>query len=137
MRYVGEVSQKSGCKTPNDDSAPAESKATDTLLIHGVSDDGQALAVLRAREDRLEAGVVRPLKQGETVMGELVRLKPRPEFPLVCDVEVELPSPVQKRAASASDRLSHGGPAQVATPRYRENWDAIWAKPKRGGSELN
>ena len=137
MRYVGQVSQKSGCKTPNDDSAPAEPKASDTVLIHGVSEDGQALAVLRARDDRIEAGVVRPLKEGEAVMGELVRLKPRPELPLVCDVEVELPSPVKKQLASAPDKLSHGGPAQVATPRYRENWDAIWAKPKRGSSELN
>ena len=136
MRYGRCVSQKSGRKTSNDDSAPVESKASDTVLIHGVSEDGSALAVLRARDDRVEAGVVRPLKEGEPVMGELVRLKPRPEFPLVCDVEVELPSPVARRAA-ATDKLSHGGPAQVATPRYRENWDAIWAKPKRGGSELN
>ena len=136
MRYVRRVSQKSGRQTPNDDSAPAEPKASDTVLIHGVSDDGQALAVLRAREDRIEAGVVRPVKEGEAVMGELVRLKPRPEFPLVCDVEVELPSPVAKRVAP-NDKLSHGGPAQVATPRYRENWDAIWARPKRGGSEPN
>jgi hypothetical protein len=136
MRYGRWVSQKSGRKLPQDDSASAESKASDTLLIHGVSDDGQALAVLRAREDRIEAGVVRPLKEGEPVMGEVVRLKPRPEMPLVCDVEVTLPSPVPKRAAPA--KLSHGGPAQVATPRYRENWDAIWAKPKRSGSdELN
>jgi hypothetical protein len=135
MRYGRGVSQKSGRDPDSDDAAPAAPKPSDTLLIHGVSDDG-ALAVLRAREDRVEAGVVRPLKEGQAVLGELVRLKPRPEFPLVCDVEVTLPSQVPP-AATPTAKLSHGGPAQVATPKYRENWDAIWSKPKAGGNELN
>jgi len=108
----------------------------DTMLIHGISDDGQALAVLRARENRIEAGVVRQLKDGEALMGELVRLTPRPEQPLVCDVQVELPSPIAKATATPAQKLSHGGPAQVATPSYRANWDAIWSKPKKR-AELN
>ena len=124
------MSQKSGRKTDAVDTAPAESKGGDTLLIRGISEDGQALSVLRARNDVVEAGVVRPLKEGEALSGEVVRLKPRPEFPLVCDVEVELPSRLPATAAS-SDRLSHGGPAQVATDAYRANWDAIWNKPKK------
>lgn len=130
---VVDVSQKSGRKPAALDSVASEPKPSDTLLIRGVAEDGESLSVLRAREDRIEAGVVRPLKDGETVMGELVRLKPRPEFPLVCDVEVEVPSrapalPAQHDRAVA--KLSHGGPAQVATPSYRANWDAIWSKPK-------
>ena len=109
----------------------------DTMLIHGVSEDGENLAVLRARNDRLEAGVVRRVKDGEPIMGELLRLTPRPESPLVCDVEVELAAPMTDAIASASSgdrppsRLSHGGPAQVATPSYRQNWDAIWSKSKK------
>jgi len=44
-----------------------------------------------------------------------------------------MPSPA---AAEGTDRkLSHGGPAQVATPSYRANWDAIWSKKK--ASSLN
>ena len=109
------------------------------MLIHGVSEDGKELAVLRARENRVEAGVVRQLKEGEALMGELVRLTPRPEQPLVCDVTVELPSPLTQEASSRSEptrQLSHGGPAQVATDSYRANWDAIWSKPKKR-AELN
>lgn len=99
------------------------------MLIHSVSNDGETLGVLRAREDRLEAGVVRKLKEGESIMGELVRLKPRPEFPLLCDVEVEVPS--RTAQASAPPKLREGRPAQVATPSYRANWDAIWGKNKK------
>lgn len=96
----------------------------DTVLIHGVSEDGEKLAVLRARDDRIEAGIVRKIKDGEPLHGELVRLTPRPEHPLLCDVEVTMPAP----AAAPARKLGHGGPAQVATHSYRANWDAIWRK---------
>lgn len=86
--------------------------------------------MLRARENRVEAGVVRKVKDGEPLLGDLIRLKPRPESPLLCDVEVEVPSSLPR--SDAAQRLSHGGPAQVATPRYRDNWDAIWSKRPRG-----
>jgi len=127
------VSQKSGRPERSQDSDTPEPAKSDTLLIHGVSEDGRDLAVLRAREDRIEAGVVRRLKEGEAIHGELVKLKPRPEFPLLCDVEVELASPASK-AASAPRKLSHGGPAQVATPSYRANWDAIWSKKPKSSA---
>ncbi|MET0339778.1 MAG: hypothetical protein ABW252_02205 [Polyangiales bacterium] len=119
------ASEETKTRDPESSSEPTGS---DTVLIRGVSEDGQGLSVLRAREDRVEAGVVRPLRDGEAVMGELVRLKPRPDFPLVCDVEVELPSRIP--AGPQPARLNHGGPAQVATESYRANWDAIWSKPK-------
>jgi len=102
----------------------------DVALVHGVNQAGDELAVLRLREDRVEAGVVRAVKEGEPLDGEIVRLKPRPESPLVCDVEVEVPRGTVN-ALGASERHDRGhGPAQVATPSYRENWDAIWNKPK-------
>ena len=102
------------------------------MLIRGVSEDGESLAVLRAREDRVELGIVRKVKDGQPITGELVRLTPRADSPLICDVEVEFTPP----AAAPSHKLGHGGPAQVATPSYRQNWDAIWSKPK-GSSAPN
>jgi hypothetical protein len=115
------------------------------LLIHGVSQDGQNLAVLRARDDRIEAGIVRKVQDGEPLLGELVRLTPRPESPLLCDVQVEYAGPSAAASPPPGDRaahapvgakLTHGGPAQVATPDYRANWDAIWSKPGKR-SDLN
>lgn len=134
--YVGRVDQPSGRKrarapgqsTSSDPACAAGDPARDTVLIHGVSEDGEKLAVLRQREDRVEAGVISKLKDGEPMHGELIRLTPRPDFPLLCDVNVELASPAAQKQ-SRTPKLSHGGPAQVATPSYRENWDAIWRKP--------
>lgn len=107
----------------------------DAILIHGVSEDGAKMAVLRAREDRVEAGIISAVKEGEPVTGELIKLTPRPEFPLVCDVETQLPRGAINATGGSDTRATRGGPAQVATEAYRENWDAIW-KPKPGKKQL-
>ncbi len=110
-------------------SAPAES-GTDVALIHGVSQDGRQLAIVRRRQERLEFATAVPLEQGKPIHGEVVRLKPRPEFPLVCDVEVQVPAPA---AAHSPERPSpRKGPAQIASEEYRRNWDVIWRKPRAG-----
>jgi hypothetical protein len=118
-------------------------------LIHGISPDGETVAVLRARHDRVEAGVLRPVKQGQPVSGEVLKLTPRPDFPLLCDVEVQVPAGVINAAGGSDGAYAGGGsnaaggrdagqganprgrPAQVATDTYRENWDAIWRKPNK------
>lgn len=104
----------------------------DVVLIHGVTEEGD-LRVLRKRDDRLEFGAVRPLKEGVPIVGEVVRLTPRPGFPLLCDVEtaftVPVPTPVDDVASLPTRRK---GPAQVASDQYRRNWDVIW---KRSGKE--
>lgn len=131
-------------KPKSDRGDTAEERApSDVVLVHGVSEDGKALAVLRARNNTLEAGVVRALGEGEPIDGEVVKLTPRPECPVVCDVEVSVPRGALT-AAGGSDRTAksvaapalrgRSGPAQVATARYRDNWDAIWQrKPAKDG----
>jgi hypothetical protein len=109
----------------------------DVALIHGVTPDGEGLKILRARGDRLELGAIRPLREGAPITGEVVTLRPRANFPALCDVETHF-----KPAEEANDRqepapsalAARTGPAQVATDEYRRNWDAIWkssaTKPK-------
>ena len=116
----------------NDD-PPRSSEETsggDVALIHGVNESGD-LRILRQREGRVELGQVRPLREGVPISGEVVRLTPRKEFPLLCDVTTELaasaPAPQHDTAEVAASQ-SHKGPAQVATDRYRENWDLIWKR---------
>lgn len=115
-----------------DESATLASPAQDVALIHGVTPDGEGLQILRARDNRLELGAIRPLREGAPITGEVVTLRPRPNAPALCDVEVQLKAP---QAAATDDRqapraaLSHPGPAQVATDDYRRNWDAIWSRP--------
>jgi hypothetical protein len=126
---------------PKAKTGTGQKKRRDAILIHGVSEDGESMAVLRAREDRLEAGVLRTVKPGQPMEGELLKLTPRSDFPLVCDVEVEVPagtinaaggsdlSAAAQREREIARREGRGRPAQVATENYRENWDAIWRKP--------
>lgn len=107
-------------------------KSLDVALIHGKTADGAGLHVIRRREDRIELGAIRPLVEGAPIAGEVVSLTPRPEFPLLCDVKVELPASPPRADVAAPRRH---GPAQVATDRYRENWDRIWQQ-EAGEPEL-
>ena len=116
-------------------SATAESSSPDVALIQGVTPDGAGLQILRARENRVEVGAIRPLREGAPITGEVVTLRPRPNFPALCDVETHFkPAPTPSDRQESSAALAHAGPAQVATDDYRRNWDAIWnhstAKPK-------
>lgn len=92
--------------------------ADDVALVHGRTADGEGLQVLRKQGDTLSLGEVRPLKEGKPIQGEVVQLKPRPEMPLLCDVEVQ----------HAPAARSHAGPARVANKSYRSGWDGIWGK---------
>jgi hypothetical protein len=107
-----------------------ERDSEDVALIHGKTPDGEGLRIIRKREDRLELGAVRPLKEGTPITGEVVTLTPRPDFPLLCDVKVEVAAP----NAGTDVATTRHGPAQVATDQYRENWDRIWTRP--GKAEL-
>lgn len=119
-----------------DDATPDPEPSSDVALIHGVTAEGD-LRVLRQRGDQLEAAAVRPLREGVPITGEVVRLTPRKEFPLLCDVKTEFttPSVAPPATDSAAPRaLPHKGPAQVATDAYRNNWDKIWSNSKTSGS---
>lgn len=112
------------------DKVEESSGSQDVALIHGVTEEGD-LKILRQREDRLELGAVRPLREGAPITGEVVRLTPRKEFPLVCDVTTELKAPAPPTdSAAPPTALSHKGPPRVTSDRYRDNWDLIWSRPK-------
>lgn len=98
--------------------APApEAPAEDVVLLHGPTDDGAGVRVLRAREGRIEAGVVRPLEEGKPIaQGEVVKLTPRQGAPALCDVEVQYAPPARSK------------PVQVATKAYRDSWERIFER---------
>jgi hypothetical protein len=104
--------------------------APDVVYLHSPTEDGDGVRVVRARQGRVEVGEVRPIAEGKPLSGEIVTLRPREDAPRVCDVKVEYttPQPAAARAEGAK------GPAQVATAKYRDNWDAIFGadpdKPK-------
>ena len=97
----------------------------DLALVFGPSADGEGVNVLRRRAgtEAVEAGTLRPLREGRAIMGEVVHLEQRREAPFLfdCETDEELSTP---RADSA-------GPPQVATDEYRRGWDAIWGQRAR------
>lgn len=111
-------------KKPSTDAA-----AGDVALICRVSKDRKRVDVLRRRGDTLEMGTVQPLVPGKPIAGEVVRLKPRKDAPLLCDVEVEWDARSTQRS---------GRPARVSNEQYRRGWDAIYMQGKKDSSqELN
>lgn len=110
---------------------PAASSTPDVALVHRVTPDG-TVHVIRRRGDQLEAGALQPLREGAPIQGEVLSLRPRESFPLLCDVDVLYSPPASaKPAAAPGPRPSaRKGPAQVATDEYRDNWDSIWSRKK-------
>ncbi len=97
--------------------------AFDVVLMHGPTNDGEGARVLRARPGRIDTGEVRPMREGRPLLAgaEVVRLERRADAPALFDVHVECAVP----PGNAPKRLTpaQNGPAQVATPEYRENWE--------------
>ncbi len=96
--------------------------AEDVVLVHGRTPDRAGLRVLRVRGERLEVGEVRPLVEGRPIQGDVVSLKPRESFPLLCDVTVHLEAPAGRPAPPARP----GGPPAVSSDSYRRGWQLIW-----------
>jgi hypothetical protein len=101
----------------------------DVALLYAPTDDGKGARILRSRDGNLEAGEVRPVKDGQPLQGgELVRLEPRSDAPSLCDVHVLHEG---SRATTADPSAEVSGPAQVATEDYRLNWDRVFGPAKR------
>ena len=96
------------------DAQASARSSQDVVLIHGLSDDKKGLRVLRARNDQVEAGEVRPLVEGQPITSDVVRLKPRAGMPLLCDVETEVAVAGPERTLAKGERV-RSGPAQVAS----------------------
>ncbi len=107
--------------------------APDVVYLHSPTEDGDGVRVLRARQGKVEVGEVRPIEEGKPLSGELVTLRPREGTPRVCDVKVEYTPEPDPRAARAD---ATKGPAQVATAKYRDNWEAIFGgRPVHGAKK--
>jgi hypothetical protein len=113
------------------DDAPQKKEAADfdVVLLRGKTADGEGTQVVRARPGRVEAGEVRPMREGKPLTaGEVVSLKQRDDAPALYDVKVE------HVVEPAAPKGAHAGPAQVATPEYRESWERTFGA---GSRELN
>ncbi len=90
-------------------------RGPDVVLLGPRTADGGGVHVLRARQERIEIGELRPLAEGRPIAGEVLTLAPREGNPRVCDVK-----------ESFAPRLPQKGPAKVSSKAYREGWDDIF-----------
>jgi hypothetical protein len=102
----------------------------DVVLVHGATGDGEGAKVLRLRPGHLEAGEVRPLRDGQPLAagGEVVRLVERPDVKCAYDVKVDYQAP--SATAPAAPAPASRKPAQVATRAYRDSWDRTFQASK-------
>ena len=114
------------------DEAPKDAKPIDVVLLRGPTEDGEGMRVLRARDERIELGEVRPLKDGKPIAGEIVQLSPRAGAPALCDVEVVAkiaPAAALAQVAAAAPGVRDAkGPAKVSSPAYRTSWERIFGQ---------
>ena len=114
-----------------------DKKPTDVVVLGPPTTDGEGVHVIRAREERIETGELRALREGKPIAGEIVTLEPRKENPLVCDVRASYrPQAPATPASSSAAPAPRKGPAQVATKSYRDNWDEIFGA-RRSDRSLN
>ena len=121
----------------------------DVVLLHGPSEAGDGIRVVRKREDSIELGELRPMREGQPIHGEVVRLRQREEHALLFDCEVLVPAPARTDASPASEpaqqeaastakapalvpeerapkALPHKGPPRVTSDAYRGGWELIF-----------
>jgi hypothetical protein len=120
-------------KSPPSPAEPSREPSRDVVLLGPPTNDGAGVHVIRAREERVEAGELRALQEGRPITGEIVTLEPRKDNPRVCDVRDSYMPP----AATTPLSLGHKGPANVATDAYRDGWDEVFGKNAKGASKAN
>jgi hypothetical protein len=110
-------------------SKSAKIRTHDVALLYAPTEDEKGARFVRARNGQLQAGEVRPLAEGQSLSGqELVRMHPRAEMPNLCDIEVIHPAEKPMRDTQ--------GPAQVASERYRRNWDVTFGAQRANGKRV-
>lgn len=160
---VGATSAEPEADTSAGDRAPAElapvrgvvtakepaAQKRDVALPLGPAEGG-GVAVLRLKDETLEVGLLREARDGQPVMGELVRLEARGDGSPLYDVEVlhdARPGASARATAEPPSKSAAGGPVTsrarkgpplVASEAYREGWEQVFgARSPRGDGQLN
>jgi hypothetical protein len=111
---------------PSEARERATTEEFDVVMFAGKTEDGEGAQVLRARPGKVEAGEVRPVREGKPIAsGEVVRLERRQDAPALYDVHV------LHTVEPPASRATRAGPAQVATDEYRRAWERTFGTPEK------
>jgi hypothetical protein len=120
----------------------AASRAGDIAMVVARDADGVHILRRRSEESPLEAGLLRPMREGQPITGEVITLKQRADVPVFYDVKTEFGGPEDPGAQQAEPQAppmpvpgpgqgklpGDGRPAQVSSDAYRKGWDAVWGR---------
>lgn len=82
------------------------------------NEDGSVSVVRHGADHQVSVGTLRPLREGQPITGEVIRLEPRGDGTFSMEKLCDAPE-------------GHGkGPAIVNSQGYRDNWDRIWGSKK-------
>jgi hypothetical protein len=119
-----------------DDGGRDPERKEDVVLLHSPTENGDGIRVIRKRDETLELGELRPMREGQPIHGDVVKLTQREEHALLFDCEVLVPSAKpQEPAPPAPKQLPHKGPPRVTSDAYRGGWDAIFGGRRSGSGE--
>jgi hypothetical protein len=124
MSFVNDERESPKAAEPNSDASTTPATVNkDVVMIHSPHDDGEGYNVLRMRDGSLELGAIRNIREGAPIHGDVVSLTQRKEHERLYNVEtlVKAPRPPEP---------PRQGPAQVATDKYRTNWENIFGKTR-------
>ena len=98
-------------------------RVEDVVLLHSPTESGDGIRVVRKRKDSIELGELRPMKEGQPIHGEVVRLTQRAESERLFDCEVMVPSQTAKEpsagagAGAGAGAAASGGAGDGGTPK--------------------
>jgi hypothetical protein len=124
---VSDDQQPPEAKETNSDASTPSADTKDVVMLHSPHDDGQGYNVLRMRDGNVELGAIRNIREGAPIHGDVVSLTQRKENERLYNVETLVKSPRPPEGP-------RHGPAQVATDKYRTNWENIFGKTGSSGS---
>jgi hypothetical protein len=124
------VSVAKKADTSSQDANPTAPPSGDIAMVFGKDANGVHILRRRSQEAPIEAGLLRPMREGRPIQGEVVSLTQRQDLPMIYDVRSEFGAPTE-----VEDRQTGDGPARVASDAYRKGWDAVWGR--RRDSSVN
>jgi hypothetical protein len=118
--------RETGTNISKPEAPPSPPASGDIALVVAKDADGVHILRRRSEEAPIEAGLLRPMREGKPISGEVVSLTQRQDLPMFYDVKSEFAGPAV--SSGSDDRPPGDGPAQVASDAYRKGWDAVWGR---------
>ena len=102
ISIVGKKPQISKPTSTRDDQtdAPFRPPAGDIAFVCGKDAEGVHILRRRSEEAPIEAGLLRPMREGKPIDGEVVSLTQRQDLPMIYDVKSEFGGPTRRTAGN-------------------------------------